>query len=170
VRHAALLLALLLLCACRRDAVGRAAVDWPVPGERARQPGRAQAGGVNCFRKISALKWTKNREIAAIALAEGDTHAQAAEKADVTDRTIRNWLQEPEFSEEVDRLTFLTGIAHKAERLRMAKRVIARLGIWTEKDLLDWLKYAQSETDGIKLDLSELLTAIATDGDKVAGS
>lgn len=115
------------------------------------------------------MKWTRNREIAAIALAEGDTHAQAAEKADVTDRTIRNWLSEAEFSEEVDRLTFLTGIAHKAERLRLAKRIISRLS-FTEKDLLDWLKYVQGETDGIKLDFAELLTAIHAHGDKVAGS
>ncbi len=32
-------------------------------------------------------------------------------------------------------------------------------GIETDKDLLDWLKIAQSETDGIKLDLADLADA-----------
>jgi len=122
------------------------------------------------FRKASTFKWSKKHELAAIALAEGRTQQEVAEIAEVTDRTIRNWLDEPEFSEEVDRLTFLTGVAHKAERLRLAKRVVRQLGITTEKDLLDWLKYMQGETDGIKLDFTELLAAVAKDGDKVASS
>lgn len=117
----------------------------------------------------SVFQWGKKQEIAAIALANGETQAEAAEKAKVTDRTIRNWLDVPEFAEEVDRLTFLTGIAAKAERLRMAKRIIAKLDNNTEKDLLDWLKYAQGETDGVKLDLAELLTSIAQDDKPMAG-
>ena len=28
--------------------------------------------------------------------------------------------------------------------------------VLTDKDILDWLKFAQSETDGVKLDLSKL--------------
>jgi len=116
------------------------------------------------------FKWSKKSETAAISLANGDTREQAAIAAGVGAATVYRWLQVPEFAEEVDRLTFLTGIAHKAERLRMAKRVIARLDIRTEKDLLDWLKYAQSETDGIKLDFTELLSTIAADENKVAGS
>lgn len=119
---------------------------------------------------MSGFRWTKNAEAAAIALANGETREQAADMARVTERTLYRWLQLPEFTEEVDRLTFLTGIAHKAERLRLAKQVIARLNIATEKDLLDWLKYVQGETDGIKLDFAELLAAIHANGDKVAGS
>lgn len=122
------------------------------------------------FRNVSAFKWGQKQEKAALALAEGKTQQEAAEIADVTDRTIRNWLAEPEFAEEVDRLTFLTGVAHKAERLRLAKRVVRQLNIRTEKDLLDWLKYIQGETDGVKLDLSELLSAVTTNGDAVADS
>lgn len=119
---------------------------------------------------MSTFQWNEKSEKAAISLANGDTQQQAADIAGVSDRTIRRWLEDAEFSEEVDRLTFLTGVAHKAERLRLAKRAINQLGIRTEKDLLDWLKYMQSETDGIKLDFTELLAAVTTDGDKVAGS
>jgi predicted transcriptional regulator len=119
---------------------------------------------------ISVFQWGKKQEVAAIALANGETQQEAAEKAGVTDRTIRNWLAVPEFSEEVDRLTFLTGIAHKAERLRLAKRVIAGLDAKTERDLLDWLKYAQGETDGIKLELTGLLAAITQNGGEMADS
>lgn len=88
----------------------------------------------------------------------------------MTERTIRRWLDEAEFSEEVDRLTFMTGIANKAYRLRMAKQVIAKLRLKTDKDLLEWMKFAQSETDGIKLDFTVLLSALDAVGSPVAGS
>lgn len=119
---------------------------------------------------MSAFKWTKSREKAAISLANGGTQDEAADIAGTTARTVRRWLDEPEFAEEVDRLTFLTGVANKAERLRLAKRVINQIGAHTEKDLLDWLKYAQGETDGIQLDLTSLLAAITANGDKMADS
>lgn len=119
---------------------------------------------------MSSFKWTEKHEIAAIALAGGDTQQEAGDKAGVTERTIQRWLAVAEFSEEVDRLTFLTGIAHKAERLRLAKRVIKKLNEDTERDLLDWLKYAQSETDGVKLDLAELYAAVAANGGAMADS
>jgi hypothetical protein len=35
--------------------------------------------------------------------------------------------------------------------------------IRTDRDLLDWLKFAQSETDGIKLDLAKLAAAFGAD-------
>lgn len=114
---------------------------------------------------MSAFRWGKNQEIAAIALANGDTQGQAAGKAGINERTIRRWMAIPEFAEEVDRLTFMTGIAAKAERLRMAKRVVAAFELRTEKDLLDWLKYVQSETDGVKLDITSLIAAIDKDAD-----
>lgn len=116
------------------------------------------------YLKDSAFKWTRNREQAAISLANGHTQEEAAESANVSDRTIRNWLQVAEFSEEVDRLTLMLDIASKAERLRIAKRVIRQMTskptIETGKDLLDWLKYAQAETDGIHLDLTDLAIQI----------
>lgn len=95
-------------------------------------------------------------------LAKGYTRAEAAENAGVTDRTVYRWLDEPEFNQEVDRLTHMIGIASRAERLRIANRVIRQYvkdgtDIKTDKDLLDWLKYSQGETDGVKLDLLGLL-------------
>lgn len=113
---------------------------------------------------MSAFQWTEKATNAALALADGRTQQEAADISGVNGRTIRRWLNIPEFSEEVDRLTFLTGIATKAERIRLAKQMIRKLGVQTEKDLLDWLKYAQGETDGVKLDLAELLAAFTQDG------
>lgn len=117
---------------------------------------------------MSSFRWGRKQEIAAIALAGGDTQQQAGDKANISERTIQRWLKEPEFSEEVDRLTFLTGIAAKAERLRLAKRVISALNTNTEKDLLDWLKYVQGETDGVKLDIADLYAALAENAPALA--
>lgn len=112
---------------------------------------------------MAGFRWTKKATDAAIALANGETREQAAATAGIGERTLYRWLEEAEFAEEVDRLTFLTGIAAKAERVRLAKQVVAKIGFRTEKDLLDWLKYVQSETDGIKLDLAELVAAVTAD-------
>ncbi len=66
----------------------------------------------------------------------------------------------------------MTGISARAERLRLAKRVVRSKildGVpQSDKDLLEWLKYAQSETDGIKLDLAAFAAAFATDDASVA--
>ena len=128
------------------------------------------------FRLTSAFEWNESRTKAALALAEGKNQKDVAKVAEVTDRTIREWLQHPDFSAEVDRLTLMTGIASRAERLRIAKRVVQQLAredmkrIKTTKDLLDWLKFAQSETDGIKLDMSKLLAALGEDEASLANS
>lgn len=114
--------------------------------------------------ETSAFKWTAARRRAAIALADGATQIEAAAEAEVTDRTIRLWLAEPDFSEEVDRLTLMTGLATRAARLRLAKKVISRLGTATDKDLLDWLKFAQSETTGAVNDFADRV-AVALAGD-----
>jgi len=117
------------------------------------------------------FNWTHQRVKAALALAEGATQVVAAEEAGVTDRTLRNWLSEPAFAEEVDRLTLMSGIATRAERLRVAKRVARQLiseetgKVTTARDLLDWLKFAQGETDGVKLDLAQLMEAATDAGD-----
>lgn len=80
-----------------------------------------------------------------------------------SERTLWRWKAEPEFDEEVDRLSLMVDIAGRAERLRIARRVIRQKVsdemVTTDKDLLDWLKFAQSETDGVKLDLLSLLEA-----------
>ena len=115
----------------------------------------------------SAFEWTEERTRTAIALAEGKTQKEVAEDVSISDRTIRNWLAEPEFAEEVDRLSLMLGMASRAERLRLTNRVIRQKvkdGVAeTEKDLLDWVKFAQSETDGIKLDLSKLAALTEAD-------
>lgn len=111
----------------------------------------------------SAFSWTVAKQKAAYALADGATQAVAAAAAEVTDRTIRSWLAIPEFAEEVDRLTLMTGIALRAARMRMIKQVVAKLGTETEKDLLDWLKFAQSETDGAVDDLADRIARALAD-------
>ena len=50
-------------------------------------------------------------------------------------------------------------ISGRAARLRMAMRAVRQKvradgSVETDKDVLDWLKYAQSETTGIKLGFS----------------
>lgn len=84
--------------------------------------------------------------------------------AGVAERTVYRWQNEPEFTEEVDRLTLMVEIASRAHRLRIANRVIRQFvkegeAIPTNKDLLEWLKYAQGETDGVKLDMAALIDA-----------
>lgn len=109
---------------------------------------------------MTKFEWTPKREKAAVALAAGYTQREAAEQAGVARATVQRWLLEMEFSAEVDRLSIMTDIAARAERLRIAKRMIRQLQerpIPTEKDLLDWLKYVQSETDGVTLGLTDLL-------------
>lgn len=108
-------------------------------------------------------------------LAEGFTQQQVADEIKVSARTIRHWLVEIDFSSEVDRLSLMVGIASKAERLRLAKRFIrSKLENngtpISEKDFLDWLKFAQSETDGVKLDIASLFAAIGADDAPVADS
>jgi hypothetical protein len=117
--------------------------------------------------KMSAFKWNPENSRAAILLAEGLTYEKVGKEIGKSTKTIQRWMADIEFSAEVDRLSVLTGIASKAERLRIAKRVIKQKidtdFISTEKDLLDWLKFAQAETDGIKLNFAELFAAFDED-------
>lgn len=110
---------------------------------------------------MSDFRWTDSRRKAALSLALGYTIPEVAEEAGVTERTIYNWKTDLDFMTEVDRITLMSGISLRAERLRIAMRVIRqKVGeerVKTAKDLLDWLKYAQGETDGFKLDLAALI-------------
>jgi transposase-like protein len=122
---------------------------------------------------MSGFNWTEKATLAAIALAEGKTRKEAAGEADITDRTLYRWLADPEFGAEVDRLSLMVGIAGRAERLRLAQRVIRQKTgadgtLLTKADLLEWLKFAQSETDGVKLDLAELAAALGATATPVA--
>lgn len=116
---------------------------------------------------MSQFKWTPKREKAALALAQGYTIPEAAEYAGVAPRTVDNWKADLDFSVEVDRLSLMVGISGRAERLRIAMQVIRQKvredgSLRTNRDLLDWLKFAQSETDGVKLDLTALLETAAS--------
>jgi hypothetical protein len=114
---------------------------------------------------MAAFEWNEKATTAALALANGGTRKEAAKEAAIGERTLYRWLLEPEFSAEVDRLSLMTDIAGRAERLRLAKRAVRQAmdedgKLTTKADVLDWLKFAQSETDGIKLDLTKLATAV----------
>lgn len=123
-------------------------------------------------REMSAFTWDEQKSAVAVALAEGHTQQEVAAEHDITDRTIRRWLQDIEFAAEVDRLSLMVGIASRAERLRLAQRVIRQKSeggvVATFKDVLDWVKFAQSETDGAKLDLAALAAAFGQDETPVA--
>lgn len=119
--------------------------------------------------KMSSFEWNDKRSKAAILLAEGYSIDEVAEAVGVNSRTIDRWKSDIEFSQELDRLSLMVGIANRAERLRIAQRIarsLAKKQVQTHKDLLEWLKYGQSETDGVKLDLTSLFDAVTS----VAGS
>ena len=104
--------------------------------------------------------WSSKRQKAALALAEGQSQQAVAEAIGVCRKTICNRLCVTLFVAEVDRLSCMIDIASRAERLRIAMRVVRQKvredgTPETEKDLLDWLKYAQSETTGIRLGFSK---------------
>lgn len=110
--------------------------------------------------------WDETRSKAAGLLALGYPKTYVANEVGVTRNTIYAWLDDPEFAEEVDRLSLMTGVANRAERLRVAMRVIrsrmSEEGIpQSEKDVLEWLKFAQSETHGARLDFGKLAEMLA---------
>ncbi len=112
---------------------------------------------------MTQFEWNDERREAALALGLGYTEEQSAKAAGVSRSSISRWKRDVEFAAEVDRLSLMVDISSRAERLRIAMRVarqmVSREGVKTDKDLLDWLKFAQSETDGVKLDLIKLQEA-----------
>lgn len=105
-------------------------------------------------------RWTPKRSKCAIMRALGHTFPEIVEETGVGLRTVKTWSKKTEFANEVDRLSLMVGIAARAERLRIAQRVVRQRvkkgHVQTNYDLLAWLKFAQSETDGVKLDLAAL--------------
>ena len=105
------------------------------------------------------FQWTSTRTKAALALAEGQSQQAVADALGVCRKTICNWLCVPAFAAEVDRLSCMIDVSSRAERLRMAMRVVRQKvradgTVETDKDVLDWLKYVQSETTGVRLGFS----------------
>ena len=111
----------------------------------------------------SAFAWTHKKVAAALMLADGHTNKEVAEANGISDRQLYRWQTDVEFKAEIDRLSVMIGIASRAGRLRIAHKLIRqRIGekIDSERDLLDWLKFAQSETDGVKSDLASSLAEV----------
>lgn len=111
---------------------------------------------------MSLFQWTPKKNNAAIMLAQGYLINEVADAVGVSEKTIDRWKGDIEFTQEVDRLSLMVGIANRGERLKIAQRMIRALAkkqMPTHKDILEWLKYAQGETDGVKLDLTSLLDA-----------
>lgn len=122
--------------------------------------------------KTKLFKWTKKRIEAAEMLAEGYTINETARRLGISEKTIDRWKRDIFFSEEIDRLTLMMGTAKRAERIRVAKSIVRKRmqeDELTKKDLLDWLKYMQSETDGIKLGLVDLRSTFLAELSELAG-
>lgn len=159
----------------KRQAVELEPVDWSTEDDIVRQAQTRHATNLSTNIRLSkAFCWNEQRSRAAVLLASGATRDEAAAEIEVNRATIFNWLHHPDFAAEVDRLSLMVGIASRAERLRMAMRVIkskVKDGIpQSDKDLLEWLKFAQSETDGVKLDLGKLAASVASAQTPVADS
>jgi transposase-like protein len=124
---------------------------------------------------VARWVWTKQRGEAAVMFAQGWLVREVAAKLGISERQIKRWRRTVEFGQEVDRLSTMVDVASRAERLRLAARVARQAikddgTIETNADLLDWLKFAQSETDGVKLDLTSMLASFTANGSPVAGS
>lgn len=121
--------------------------------------------------KTRHFVWNAERSQAAIILASGGTKQEAADAANVERTTVYDWLKHPDFCAEIDRLSLMVSVASRAERLRITMQVVKSKFKddlpQSDRDLLDWLKYAQSETDGVKIDLTKL-AALAEDETSLA--
>lgn len=133
----------------------------------------AHALELNPTKTQQPFVWNTERSEAAIILASGGTKQEAADAVNINRATIYEWLKHPDFCAEIDRLSLMVSVASRAERLRIAMQVVKSKmkneEPDTDRDLLDWLKFAQSETDGVKIDLTKL-AAIAETETPVADS
>jgi transposase-like protein len=120
------------------------------------------------------FEWTEERTRAAMMLAGGATQKEVAAEIGYSDRQVRTWVNDfPQFAEEVDRLTLMLDLSSRAERVRIAKRLakqrVNEEGIpVSNKDLLDILKFIQSETNGAIHTIPEL-TAFLENAALMAG-
>jgi len=128
-------------------------------------------------RKPVRFTWSKRRSDVAIFLASGHTVKEASDEYQVSERSIWRWRADSEFAAEVDRLSLMVDIASRAERLRMAMRIVRKRISKAEDtgkdpskaDLLYWLQYVQSETNGAKIDVNGLLAALSAVAPSLAG-
>jgi hypothetical protein len=128
---------------------------------------------------ISDFEWTPQRVKAAELLAEGRLIKDVAAECECSDHTIYNWRQETVFSQEVDRLTLTRDVANRAERVRIARRMLLKKAasgaiedLESAKDPIEILRFIQSETNGAVCSIPELeqLAAILAGNSPVTGS
>ena len=105
---------------------------------------------------LAPFNWSPMKEMAAVLLSQGFPRREVSERVQCGEGTIYRWLNHPEFSAEVDALTFVTGIATKAARVRLAKQMVRQRTVEDEegnsfiaskKDVLEWLKFIKDEME-----------------------
>ena len=115
--------------------------------------------------RIKEWVWNEDRAKACCMLAEGKSITLVAKEIGCSADTIDAWRGAPEFAAEVDRLTLMTGIALPAHRMRIIKAAIdqriAEDGtVLSKKDILEWMKLANEEMEGVR---TTLLAALHRD-------
>jgi hypothetical protein len=117
--------------------------------------------------KNISFKWTSRRAQAALRRAQAHLTKETAEAVRVSRPSIERWKCDIVFSTQVDRLYCMIDITDRVERLRSAMRTVrdkvSDERLETKANLLDWLNNAQSETNGIKLNLTALLSSSPSD-------
>lgn len=108
------------------------------------------------FTEFRPFEWNPERSEAALQLAQGKSQQKSADAAGVSKQSIVNWLKHPDFAAEVDKLSLMVGPASKAERVRIAMRVIQQKvrddgTLDTKADLLDWVKFVSTEISGLTI-------------------
>jgi transposase len=100
---------------------------------------------------LQTKAWSPQQQAAIELLALGKSQAEAARQVGVSDRTVRDWVRQPGFLDAVDKVTMEQGAARRAERIRIAQRIVRQQTekdgkVETRADLIDWLKYVAQET------------------------
>ena len=111
--------------------------------------------------------WNEKRDKAAALLAQGYPKTHVAREVGVDRTTIYRWMDEDDFQLAIDELSLMLGIASKAYRLRLMNQALQQ---FIDKNgeidisgftLLDLLKEARMQTEGVKLGIvSELAPLI----------
>jgi hypothetical protein len=102
-------------------------------------------------------------------LAQGSTYVEVEKETGINQSSLAYLMKDADFSKEVDTLSMMYGMASKAERVRMitkmAKQFIKEDGNYDISGftLLDLLKEARMQTEGINLNVLSQLTAINED-------
>jgi hypothetical protein len=128
------------------------------------------------FSVNSGFEWTDERVVAAKMLATGHTVKETAQEIGVSERTIYNWKATEEFDQEIDRLSVIIGVASKAHRMRILNRMIRSFIKQNgdvelhDESLLDLLKEARMQSEGTRIDITSLYTALSQEARSVARS